>query len=77
MSMRPEMRLITIAVATAAASAASFITRSGSQLMLDGKPFRFGGANMYWLGLDEVLHHYYVGLVEWPSGGIVIIWERL
>ncbi len=30
-----------------------FVTRSGSQLMLDGRQFRFAGANVYWLGLDE------------------------
>jgi len=24
----------------------SFVTRSGAQLMADGKPFRFGGANV-------------------------------
>lgn len=31
----------------------SFVTRDGSKLMLDGARFRFGGANAYWLGLDE------------------------
>jgi mannan endo-1,4-beta-mannosidase len=31
----------------------SFVTRSGNQLMLDGKVFRFAGTNIYWLGLDE------------------------
>lgn len=30
-----------------------FVTRSGSQLLLDGKQFRFAGPNIYWLGLDE------------------------
>ena len=30
-----------------------FVTRSGSQLMLDGHPFRFAGANLHWLGLDD------------------------
>src|SRR5437016_2875778 len=30
-----------------------FITRLGSQLILNGKAFRFSGANIYWLGLDE------------------------
>ena len=28
-----------------------FITRIGSQLIQDGAPFRFAGANMHWLGL--------------------------
>lgn len=32
---------------------ATFVTRQGSQLFLDGERFRFGGANAYWLGLDE------------------------
>jgi hypothetical protein len=32
----------------------SFITRSGSQLLLDGQHFRFTGANIYWLGLSNV-----------------------
>ncbi len=30
-----------------------FVTRSGTQLLLDGQPFRFAGANMHWLGLDD------------------------
>ena len=30
-----------------------FVTREGGNLELEGKPFRFGGANIYWLGLDE------------------------
>ncbi len=33
---------------------ASFITRSGSQLLLSGQHFRFTGANIYWLGLSDV-----------------------
>lgn len=32
-----------------------FVTRSGSTLELNGKPWRFSGVNMYWLGLDENL----------------------
>lgn len=38
---------------SAAAGTGGFVERVGSRLMLDGKPFRFGGANVYWLGLDE------------------------
>lgn len=34
-------------------AADGFVTRAGSTLLLDGRPFRFGGANIYWLGLDE------------------------
>ena len=30
-----------------------FVTRSGSKLLLAGRPWRFAGINMYWLGLDE------------------------
>ena len=33
---------------------ASFVTRSGTSLSLNGRPFRFAGANIYWLGLEEV-----------------------
>jgi len=32
---------------------ASFVKRSGSQLVLAGKPFRFAGANMHWLALSD------------------------
>ncbi|WP_299034121.1 hypothetical protein [uncultured Pseudokineococcus sp.] len=31
----------------------TFVTRSGADLVLDGSPFRFAGANVYWLGLDD------------------------
>ena len=31
----------------------SFVTRRGSQLLVDGKAARIAGANVYWLGLDE------------------------
>ncbi|MCR2804640.1 glycoside hydrolase 5 family protein [Paenibacillus soyae] len=40
----------------------SFVTREGSRLMHGGKPFRFAGPNIYWLGLDEN-----VGGVDWPT----------
>lgn len=30
-----------------------FVTRSGSTLQLGGKPYRFTGANAYWMGLDD------------------------
>ena len=30
-----------------------FVTRSGDMLLLNGKPFRFSGANIYWGGLDN------------------------
>ena len=31
--------------------AGSFVTQSGTQLLLAGQPFRFGGANIEWLGV--------------------------
>ena len=33
----------------------SFVEHRGSSLTLDGRTFRFGGANEYWLGLDDNL----------------------
>jgi hypothetical protein len=33
-------------------AADSFVTRSGTRLELAGRPFRFGGANIEWLGLQ-------------------------
>ncbi|HEX8632292.1 MAG TPA: cellulase family glycosylhydrolase, partial [Catenuloplanes sp.] len=44
------------------ATADQFVTRSASTLQLGGAPFRFGGANIYWLGLDEN-----VGGVDYPT----------
>jgi hypothetical protein len=57
--MRAGAALLAVAccVAAAGASAAgqkaadSFVVRSGAALTLDGHPFRFGGANVEWLGL--------------------------
>lgn len=40
-----------------------FVQRQGSKLILDGKPFRFGGPNIYWLGLDENVNG-----VDFPTG---------
>src|SRR5207244_11087670 len=37
--------------AAAAPPADAFVTRDGPRLSLAGKPFRFGGANVEWLGL--------------------------
>lgn len=48
--------------AAPAQAAQGFVSRSGSQLMLNGQPFRFSGANIYWLGLDEN-----VGGVDYPT----------
>ncbi|SCF42385.1 cellulose binding domain-containing protein [Micromonospora mirobrigensis] len=38
------------------------VTRQGTRLLLDGAPFRFGGVNLSWLGLDEN-----VGGIAYPS----------
>lgn len=32
----------------------AFVVRSGTRLLLDGRPFRFSGPNIYWLGLAEI-----------------------
>lgn len=40
----------------------AFVSREGSRLMLEGKPFRFAGPNIYWLGLDENVEG-----VNWPT----------
>ncbi|WP_344222870.1 hypothetical protein [Lapillicoccus jejuensis] len=40
-------------VAGSVTTVTSFVTRSGTRLTLDGRPFRFSGANLYWTGLDE------------------------
>src|SRR3954447_18657212 len=37
----------------ALALASPFVQRSGDHLTLGGKPFRFGGANIEWLGLSD------------------------
>jgi mannan endo-1,4-beta-mannosidase len=45
---------VNVAPTTALAPIRSgFVTRSGSQLLLDGALFRFAGANEYYLGLDD------------------------
>jgi hypothetical protein len=50
------LRLLAAALAAAvlapsAAAADHFVHRSGTALVLEGKPYRFGGANIEWLGL--------------------------
>lgn len=42
----------------------SFVERDGSRLVLDGETFRFGGTNIYWLGLDENVPP---GTVDYPT----------
>lgn len=42
-----------VEVSTAASTGNSFVTRAGGTLQLDGARFRFAGANLYWLGLDD------------------------
>lgn len=41
---------------------AGFVERDGFKLVLGGKPFRYAGANIYWLGLDEN-----TGSIAYPS----------
>jgi len=38
---------------TAGDGVTGFVTRSGDKLMLNGKAFRFSGANIFWGGLDD------------------------
>lgn len=45
--------LVGLTSTTTAMMQHDFVVRKGSSLMLDGKPFRFAGANIYWLGLQE------------------------
>jgi hypothetical protein len=46
--------LCLVAVAEVGTSpSASYVTRSGDKLMLNGKVFRFSGANIYWGGLND------------------------
>ena len=45
-------------------SSSSFVARSGSRLLLNGNTFRFSGANIYWLGLDENVPS---GTVAYPT----------
>lgn len=47
-----QIRLIAATSATVSAGS-GFVTRSGSRLLLDGRLFRFGGTNEYYLGLDD------------------------
>ena len=49
-------------VPSAHAAVNGFVTRSGNRLILNGAAFRFSGANIYWLGLDEN-----VGGVAYPT----------
>lgn len=49
--------IVAHAIAAASTAAADVrdlpVTRSGSVLLLDGKPWKAVGPNVYWLGLDE------------------------
>ena len=54
--------LLLLRMSFAQISLSRFVTRSGAQLQLNGSTFRFAGANIYWLGLDEN-----VGGVNYPT----------
>jgi len=43
--------LATFTASAGTTDRSGFVTRSGAGLRLDGKPFRFGGANIEWLGI--------------------------
>ena len=51
--MRCHQFIVLIAIQSAAFGQSQRVSRQGTQLIFQGKPFRQGGANMYWLGLDE------------------------
>ena len=44
-------------IPTADRAPSGFVTRSNSELMLDGHPFRFAGANMHWLPFDGTTNY--------------------
>ncbi len=46
-------QVVIVHPATAPAGNSGFLTKSGKQLMLNGQPYRFVGANTYYLGLHE------------------------
>ncbi len=50
--MRRIGYLAVLAFLTASLTAQSFVERSGTRLLLDGKPFRYSGPNIEWLGLE-------------------------
>ena len=54
--------LLLLRMSFAQISLSRFVTRSGAHLQLNGSTFRFAGANIYWLGLDEN-----VGGVNYPT----------
>jgi endo-1,4-beta-mannosidase len=47
------VRVLAPAFAALALAAPGFVQRSGNHLTLDGKPYRFGGANIEWLGVSN------------------------
>lgn len=44
---------VTCEVPLSSATRDGFVSRAGTRLLLNGQTFRFSGANIYWLGLDE------------------------
>ncbi|HEY1657056.1 MAG TPA: hypothetical protein VGG14_01810 [Candidatus Sulfotelmatobacter sp.] len=45
------------AIGQSSSADAHFVTRSGNSLQLDGKPFRYSGPNIEWLGLEAYGPH--------------------
>ncbi|HKF37862.1 MAG TPA: hypothetical protein VKB35_13290 [Ktedonobacteraceae bacterium] len=48
-----SLPLFRTSIPSSGATPGGYVTRSGSQLMLNGRPFRFAGANIHWLALDD------------------------
>ncbi len=59
--MRRLFVLFLFIVAGRSLLAQSFVQRSGSHLVLDGKPFRYSGPNVEWLGLEGYGPHDPIG----------------
>lgn len=51
--MNPSVAVFLLCSLSFALSSSATVKRNGSTLLLGGTPFRFGGPNIYWLGLDE------------------------
>jgi mannan endo-1,4-beta-mannosidase len=64
--MRRFKCLAVFLLATAPLFAESFVERAGTQLQLDGQPFRYSGPNIEWLGLEGYGPHDAMG-PRYPS----------
>ena len=83
--IRPYLAILTAvaacAVLAAPASADSFVTRAGTQLLLDGHPYRFTGLNVYNAN-NAALCWYPMAsgstlgdsLAQFPQGSVIRVW---